>query len=242
MPKVKKIRLTGFTRIDNNIINDDRMHLKALGLYTYMWSKPDDWQFYIEAIAKDFKDGKAAISTAIHELMDLGYLQRVQNRKDGKFGSYDYVLLETPKPENRTSVTENRFSEIGKSGAGKTEIVKSNTTNKDNTKTNSTKKESTKKDDDEDDELNQIYLNYFGGSKISPFVAGQLAALTKLYARPMVKQALGVAAENEASNPLGYARRVLQGWLASQIMTADQAKESRGIPLADRPPIPDLNF
>ncbi|WP_267865540.1 hypothetical protein [Limosilactobacillus reuteri] len=43
MARVKKIKIKGFTIIDNDIINDPRMHLKALGLFAYMWSKPDDW-------------------------------------------------------------------------------------------------------------------------------------------------------------------------------------------------------
>ena len=104
MARVKKIKIKGFTIIDNDIINDPRMHLKALGLFAYMWSKPDDWQFYISEIATHFKDGESAVSSAIKELMELGYLRRTQNRKDGKFSTYDYVLQEIPKPKNHSSV------------------------------------------------------------------------------------------------------------------------------------------
>lgn len=104
MARVKKIKIKGFTIIDNDIINDPRMHLKALGLFAYMWSKPDDWQFYISEIATHFKDGESAVSSAMKELMELGYLKRTQNRKDGKFSTYDYVLQEIPKPENHGSV------------------------------------------------------------------------------------------------------------------------------------------
>lgn len=104
MARVKKIKIKGFTIIDNDIINDPRMHLKALGLFAYMWSKPDDWQFYISEIATHFKDGESAVSSAMKELMELGYLKRTQNRKDGKFSTYDYVLQEIPKPKNHSSV------------------------------------------------------------------------------------------------------------------------------------------
>ena len=104
LEKAKKIKIKGFTIIDNDIINDPRMHLKALGLFAYMWSKPDDWQFYISEIATHFKDGESAVSSAMKELMELGYLKRTQNRKDGKFSTYDYVLQEIPKPENHSSV------------------------------------------------------------------------------------------------------------------------------------------
>ena len=104
MARVKKIKIKGFTIIDNDIINDPRMHLKALGLFAYMWSKPDDWQVYISEIATHFKDGESAVSSAMKELMELGYLKRTQNRKDGKFSTYDYVLQEIPKPKNHSSV------------------------------------------------------------------------------------------------------------------------------------------
>lgn len=75
MPKVKKVRTRGFTQVDNRVISDKRMSLKALGLFTYMWSKPDDWEFYVLAISKDFKDGRDSIRSAINELISLGYLK-----------------------------------------------------------------------------------------------------------------------------------------------------------------------
>lgn len=119
MARVKKIKIKGFTIIDNDIINDPRMHLKALGLFAYMWSKPDDWQFYISEIATHFKDGESAVSSAMKELMELGYLKRTQNRKDGKFSTYDYVLQEIPKPENHSSVPKSDLPKPEKSKSEK---------------------------------------------------------------------------------------------------------------------------
>ena len=119
MARVKKIKIKGFTIIDNDIINDPRMHLKALGLFAYMWSKPDDWQFYISEIATHFKDGESAVSSAMKELMELGYLKRTQNRKDGKFSTYDYVLQEIPKPENHSSVPKGDLPKPEKSKSEK---------------------------------------------------------------------------------------------------------------------------
>lgn len=110
MARIKKIKIKGFTIIDNDVINDDRMHLKALGLFAYMWSKPDDWQFYVSEIASHFKDGESAVSSAMKELMTLGYLKRTQNRKDGRFSNYDYVLRELPKRENQGSAPKGDFT------------------------------------------------------------------------------------------------------------------------------------
>ena len=131
MARIKKIKIKGFTIIDNDVINDDRMHLKALGLFAYMWSKPDDWQFYVSEIASHFKDGESAVSSAMKELMTLGYLKRTQNRKDGRFSNYDYVLRELPKRENQGSAPKGDFTKPENQGLLNTDHTNTDHTNKD---------------------------------------------------------------------------------------------------------------
>lgn len=135
MARIKKIKIKGFTIIDNDVINDDRMHLKALGLFAYMWSKPDDWQFYVSEIASHFKDGESAVSSAMKELMTLGYLKRTQNRKDGRFANYDYVLRELPKQENQGSVPKGDFTKSEKPKPGNRGLLNTDHTNTDHTNT-----------------------------------------------------------------------------------------------------------
>lgn len=145
MARIKKIKINGFTIIDNDVINDDRMHLKALGLYAYMWSKPDNWQFYINEIASHFKDGESAVSSAMKELMNLGYLKRTQNRKDGRFANYDYVLQEFPKQENHGSVPKGDFPKPEKPIPKKPNPENRGLLNTDHTNTDHTNKD----DDDQ---------------------------------------------------------------------------------------------
>lgn len=135
MARIKKIKIKGFTIIDNDVINDDRMHLKALGLFAYMWSKPDDWQFYVSEIASHFKDGESAVSSAMKELMTLGYLKRTQNRKDGRFANYDYVLRELPKQENQGSVPKGDFTKSEKPKPENRGLLNTDHTNTDHTNT-----------------------------------------------------------------------------------------------------------
>ncbi|MGY0275586.1 helix-turn-helix domain-containing protein [Limosilactobacillus fermentum] len=100
MPKVKKVRARGFTQVDNRVIGDKRMSLKALGLFTYMWSKPDDWEFYVSVISNDFKDGRDSVRSAINELINLGYVKRTRKHKEnGQLAAYDYILFDEPKTE-----------------------------------------------------------------------------------------------------------------------------------------------
>ena len=136
MARIKKIKIKGFTIVDNDVINDGEMHLKALGLFAYMWSKPDDWQFYISEIASHFRDGGSAVSSAMKELIDLGYLKRTQNRKEGKFANYDYVLRESPKRKKHNSVPKGDFPKSGfpiseNQGLQNTDHTNTDHTNKD---------------------------------------------------------------------------------------------------------------
>ncbi|WP_261622277.1 helix-turn-helix domain-containing protein [Limosilactobacillus fermentum] len=135
MPKVKKVRTRGFTQVDNRVISDKRMSLKALGLFTYMWSKPDDWEFYVLAISKDFKDGRDSIRSAINELINLGYVKRTRKHKEnGQLAAYDYILFDEPKTEKPSQAP----TYDGKTYVGKTYVGKSATTNTYCTNTNLT--------------------------------------------------------------------------------------------------------
>jgi len=88
-----------FTQVPNEIINDERVSLKAKGLYLYMVSKPDNWEFSMSGIASQNKDGREAVSNIIKELIKFGYLIEHKNRINGKFAISDYeILLNTIKP------------------------------------------------------------------------------------------------------------------------------------------------
>ena len=104
MPKVYKKRERGYTNIANNIMDDDTISYKAVGIFVSMWRKPDGWDFNIQALANDHKDGKKSVSSGLDELIEHGYVERIANRNKGQFGGYDYVLHEVPKPQNGDTV------------------------------------------------------------------------------------------------------------------------------------------
>ena len=55
-----------FTQVPNQIINDERVSLKAKGLYLYFVSKPDNWQFSLNGMASQLKESKPSIYTFQH--------------------------------------------------------------------------------------------------------------------------------------------------------------------------------
>lgn len=69
----EKIR---FTQVSNDVLNDKNLSAKAKGVFAYLYSKPDDWDFAVERIISDFKDGRDSIISGLKELEAFSYLKR----------------------------------------------------------------------------------------------------------------------------------------------------------------------
>lgn len=95
-----KIRVNsgGYTTINNCVLQDPNLSLKAKGLYAFMWSLPDTWDYSVSGLTKVLKEGRDAINEALKELEREGYLVRSILRKGGKFTDMDYTLNAVPDP------------------------------------------------------------------------------------------------------------------------------------------------
>jgi hypothetical protein len=78
MKQMLKKQKIGFTQINNKVLNDKNLSWKAKGVYCYIYSKTEDWQFSIKRIALDYSTGVEATTSAIKELEVSGYLKRVK--------------------------------------------------------------------------------------------------------------------------------------------------------------------
>lgn len=99
MTKMKRIKSGRFTQIANTIFEDARLSYKEIGLYCNMMKFPDDWEFSIRYLADLHQDKKAAVTTGLEKLIELGYIAKVgsqQRNKQGTFSTYDYVIFEDP--------------------------------------------------------------------------------------------------------------------------------------------------
>lgn len=79
--KIEK-QTTGYTLVINTLLNDNRLSAKAKGVYAYLYSKPDEWDFSGDRVAVDFKDGRKAVYAALKELEDTGWIER-RRQPDG---------------------------------------------------------------------------------------------------------------------------------------------------------------
>lgn len=99
--------------LNNTVLTDPNLTFKAKGLWAYCMSRPDDWEFNVNHLMTVSKEGKDAIYSAINELVDAGYITKIQNRDKGKFLSYDYEVSEIKiiLPQRENPLTENPLVE-----------------------------------------------------------------------------------------------------------------------------------
>lgn len=83
-----------FTLIPNSILVDTDISAKAKYLYIYLFSKPNNWEFYTSNVLSEMKEGRDSYLAGIKELIDNGYITRTQNRVNGKFKGNIYTFVE----------------------------------------------------------------------------------------------------------------------------------------------------
>lgn len=92
--KIKKIDVP-FAQVANQVLNDSRLSWKAKGIFAYIQSKPEVWDFSSDRMAEDATDGRKSTLAGINELIEVGYLTRKKNAD----GTQD-MELKLPKPES----------------------------------------------------------------------------------------------------------------------------------------------
>ena len=107
--KVKKY--DKYAQISNDLINDRSISFKALGIATYILSKPDDWQVYISDLIRD-NDKEKSVRSGINELIEKKYMQRyrVYDAETKKVHHWETLISETPfEDEEIISVVREKY-------------------------------------------------------------------------------------------------------------------------------------
>lgn len=103
MARLIKRTNNNYTNISNILVRDKRLTWKARGIFLYMWSQADNWQFYVREIASHAVDGERALTSGLKELEECGYLIRKHRiAKHGGFAGMDWILTDCPEI-NKTS-------------------------------------------------------------------------------------------------------------------------------------------
>jgi len=112
---IKRKVKSNFTVLDNNVIRDDRLSWKALGILTYLLSLPSDFKLYLKMLGSLRPSGRDSTRTGLVELQECGYLSIEKIRDDtGRFLGNFWEVTDTPDAfENQPSSPETDFPNTG---------------------------------------------------------------------------------------------------------------------------------
>lgn len=95
--KIRRHKQDNFTIVDNYILKDKRLTLKAKGLLITVMGLPDTWDFKVNGIATLLKEGNRSLYAATNELIKYGYVTRERIYEGGKVKRWEYVFRERPE-------------------------------------------------------------------------------------------------------------------------------------------------
>ena len=94
---IRKETSKGYTVINNHLLKNTDLSLKAKGLLCLMFSLPENWNFSTMGLTSIVKDGKTSVCSALKELEENRYLIRTPIRNDkGSFIDWEYRIFEVP--------------------------------------------------------------------------------------------------------------------------------------------------
>lgn len=77
-----------FTILPNRALRDPQLSYRARGVLAYVLSMPDNWRTNAVTLARQGREGRDSIRTAINELIAAGYARRVKTRnEDGTYAT-----------------------------------------------------------------------------------------------------------------------------------------------------------
>lgn len=101
-----------FTMVANAVFQDPNIPVEAKGIYGFMRSHRDGWVMTTERIGKANGISKNRAAKYINVLIDLGYIVRNQANENGRFGGVEYIILSTPRTQNRDTVAESTKPQV----------------------------------------------------------------------------------------------------------------------------------
>lgn len=102
--RVKKNKENPYVMIYKESLADSNLSWDAKGLYAYLLSLPDDWNIYVSELIKHTSSGRDHTYSVINELLENGYMEKVQYRCEGKILGLNYTVFEESTHEDNSKV------------------------------------------------------------------------------------------------------------------------------------------
>lgn len=88
---------THYTVIANAVLRDENLSFRARGVLACILSRPDNWKTTSESLARESKEGRAAILTTLKELESAGYLIRRKYQNEKGHWIWESNVYDTPQ-------------------------------------------------------------------------------------------------------------------------------------------------
>ena len=144
-----------FTIVDNSVLNSLDLSLGAKGLYAFLNSKPDGWDFSYRGLSSQLKETERVLAKFVKELVLANVLLRIPTTsyRNGKaYPDFDWILHPT-----NADMADNIDPSILKAGGTHFGTTKTGTTKKRTTEV-ILKENNTKKKKEEEEKMNFINL------------------------------------------------------------------------------------
>lgn len=221
-------RETPFVQMDKRSIGTGDLSLKATGLLLYFLSKPDNWQIRLKDVEKRFTDGLDSVRSGMKELEKVGYVYKYRERDEkGRLADWIYYVYELPQynPYLNAETLENKETEPkrdfpkqenptqGKPKQENPTYSNKELSNKDLKSSSSTESHSGL--------VIQFYEQNFGGT-MNEVMIDFCHEWTDNLSAEVTIEALKIAKENFARNPIKYAISILKEWELYKIKTVEK--------------------
>ena len=109
MAIIRAKREHNYTVINNKVFQRNQLSWQAMGMLSYLLSKPDDWSVVVNELINVTKDtakptGNNGVYNILKELKEKGFVQVCKNGD----GTTDYIIFDTPNQANPNQANPNQ--------------------------------------------------------------------------------------------------------------------------------------
>ena len=117
-----------YTPIRNDVARDDRLSYRGRGVLVRLLSNADGFQMTAADLAREGREGRGAILTALRELRAAGYIRTTKKQDEhGRWSTRTFVY-DTPQPTG-VQKPDSGFPDAGSPDAGFFDAIKNNQQN-----------------------------------------------------------------------------------------------------------------
>lgn len=219
--KIKKVYQKRFTTVDNAVLNDTNLSWKAKGLFVYLWSQADEWEFYETEVVKHSTDGIRSMRAGLHELEEKGYLSRKRERVGNRLRGSIWLLSETPQKLQNVTLQNDSLQNVNLQNNTLTNTNNNNTNNNNNNITTTTTGTT---------EIGSIYEFWESNvGSLSPYLYEEIQAIYEDWSevskqpKEMILESIKMALDKGVRN-ISYIKTILKRWYDNRIYNVEDLK------------------